>query len=161
MTSRELPWSWETIPGLVQSAGTRFADDEAIVDGDTRLTFSSLARCVRVAAGAYRAAGIEVGDRVALWAPNSARWIIAALGLLTAGGVLVPLSTRFKAVEAGEVIRRSGAKLTLVRQGFLGTDYAARARRAGVPVIDLASGFLDRGTPYAAPVRRHHRPPSE
>jgi acyl-CoA synthetase (AMP-forming)/AMP-acid ligase II len=145
--------SWETIPDLVQSAGTRFADDEAIIDGHTRLTFSSLAQRTRLAAGAYRAAGIKMGDRVALWAPNSARWIIAALGLLTAGGVLVPVSTRYKAAEAGDVISRSGARLTLVQQGFLGTDYVSCAGRPGGPSIDLASGFLDSGAPYAAPVQ--------
>jgi hypothetical protein len=44
--------------------------------------------------------GSSKGDRVAIWAPNSAEWIIAAFGLLTAGGVLVPVNTRFKADEA-------------------------------------------------------------
>jgi acyl-CoA synthetase (AMP-forming)/AMP-acid ligase II len=145
--------SRETIPDLVQSAGDRFGRDEAIADGDTRLTFADLAERARLAAGAYRAAGIGTGDRVALWAPNSARWIIAALGLLTAGGVLVPVNTRYKAAEAAEVITRSGARLTLVQQGFLGTDYAGQAAAAGTPVIDVASGFLDSGAPYAAPVR--------
>jgi len=130
----------------------RFGDDEAIADGDLHLTFSSLAQRTRLAAGACRAAGIGAGDRVALWAPNSARWIIAALGLLTAGGVLVPVSTRYKAAEGCDVISRSAARLTLVQDGFLGTDYAGWARQAGAPVIDLASGFLDSGSPYAAPV---------
>ncbi len=63
----------------------------------------------------------EKGDRVAIWAPNSAEWIIAAFGLLTAGGVLVPVNTRFKADEAADIIRRSGAKVVLVAKGFPGT----------------------------------------
>jgi len=143
----------ETIADLVQSAGDRFGPDEAIADGGTRLSFAGLAQRARLAAGAYHEAGIRPGDRVALWAPNSAQWIVAALGLLTAGGVLVPVSTRYKDAEAAEVITRSGARLTLVQQGFLGTDYAGQAAAAGTPVIDLASGFLDSGAPYAAAVR--------
>ncbi len=81
---------------------------------------------------------------------NSAEWIIAAFGLLTAGGVLVPVNTRFKTDEAADVIARSGAKAVLVEQGFLGVDHRAPG---GVPVIDLKSGFLASGTPFSRPVR--------
>jgi acyl-CoA synthetase (AMP-forming)/AMP-acid ligase II len=100
---------WDTIPEMVLSTADRFGDAEAIVDGDLRLTFAELVDKVRTAAGAYVEAGVQKGDRVAIWAPNSAEWIIAAFGLLTAGGVLVPVNTRFKAAEAEDIIRRSGA----------------------------------------------------
>ncbi|WP_328662904.1 FadD3 family acyl-CoA ligase [Nocardia salmonicida] len=137
--------TWETIPQMVLSAGDRFGDAEAIVDGPLRLSFIDLADRVRRAAGAFAAAGIEKGDRAAIWAPNSAEWIIAAFGLVTAGGVLVPINTRFKAEEAADVVRRSGAELLLVQQGFLGTDYTGPQ---GVPVIDLKSDFLASGKPF-------------
>ena len=88
---------------------------------------------------------MDKGDRVALWAPNSAEWIVAAFGLLTAGGVLVPVNTRFKTEEAGDIIARSGAKAVLVQKGFLGQDYTAPA---GIPVIDLKSDFLSSGSPF-------------
>jgi HIP---CoA ligase len=99
---------------------------------------------MRRAAGAFASAGIEKGDRVAIWAPNSAQWIIAAFGLLTAGRVLVPVNTRFKADEAADLIRRSDAKLHLVEKGFLGVDFAVPD---GVPPIDLHSGFLESRDP--------------
>ncbi|WP_063055715.1 FadD3 family acyl-CoA ligase [Nocardia salmonicida] len=137
--------TWETIPQMVLSAGDRFGDAEAIVDGPLRLSFTDLADRVRRAAGAFAAAGIEKGDRAAIWAPNSAEWIIAAFGLVTAGGVLVPINTRFKAEEAADVVRRSGAELLLVQQGFLGTNYTGPQ---GVPVIDLKSDFLASGKPF-------------
>lgn len=101
---------------MVLSAADRFGDAEAVVDGPLRITFAELADRVRVAAGAFASAGIGKGDRVAVWAPNSAEWIIAAFGLLTAGGVLVPVNTRFKADEAHDIIRRSGAKAVLVEE---------------------------------------------
>ena len=59
------------------------------------------------------ASGIERGDRVAVWAPNSLEWIVAALGVTTAGGVLVPVNTRFKGAEAAYVLARSGARVAL------------------------------------------------
>lgn len=140
---------WQTIPELVASAADRFGDSEAVVDGPLRLSFTELVARIRCAAGAFADLGIEKGDRAAIWAPNSAEWIISAFGLLTAGGVLVPVNTRFKTDEAGDIITRSGAKAVLVQQGFLGVDYTAPG---GVPVIDLKSDFLSSGAPFSRPV---------
>ena len=130
---------------MVLSAADRFGDAEAVVDGPLRLTFSQVVDQIRCAAGAFADLGIDKGERVAVWAPNSAEWIVAAFGLLAAGGVLVPVNTRFKTEEAGDVIARSGAKAVLVQKGFLGQDYIAPA---GIPVIDLKSDFLSSGSPF-------------
>jgi HIP---CoA ligase len=135
---------WQTIPEMVLSAADRFGDAEAVVDGPLRFTFVEIVERIRCAAGAFANLGIGKGERVAIWAPNSAEWIIAAFGLLTAGGVLVPVNTRFKAEEAGDIIARSGVKAVLVQKGFLGQDYTAPA---GTPVIDLKSDFLSSGSP--------------
>ncbi|VEG56865.1 long-chain-fatty-acid--CoA ligase [Mycolicibacterium aurum] len=140
---------WETLPELVASAADRFGDAEAVVDGPLRLTFDQLVNRISCAAGAFADFGIAKGDRAAVWAPNSAEWIIAAFGLITAGGVLVPVNTRFKAEEAGDIIARSGAKAVLVEQGFLGVEYEAPG---DVPVIDLKSDFLSTGRPFSRPV---------
>jgi len=94
---------------MVLSAADRFGDAEAVVDGPLRLTFNEVVERIRCAAGAFAGLGIEKGDRVAIWAPNSAEWIMAAFGLLIAGGVFFPVNTRFKAEEAADVIGRSCA----------------------------------------------------
>jgi acyl-CoA synthetase (AMP-forming)/AMP-acid ligase II len=130
---------------MVLSAADRFGDAEAVVDGPLRFTFAELVERIRCAAGAFADLGVDKGDRVAIWAPNSAEWIVAAFGLLTAGGVLVPVNTRFKTEEAGDVIARSGVKAVLVQKGFLGQDFTAPA---GIPVIDLKSDFLSSGSPF-------------
>jgi acyl-CoA synthetase (AMP-forming)/AMP-acid ligase II len=142
--------SWESIPRMVLSAADRFGDAEAVVDGPLRLTYPQLVERVRVAAGSFAEAGIAKGDRVAIWAPNSAEWIVAAFGLLTAGGVLVPVNTRFKAAEAEDVIRRSGAKAVLVQEGFLGLEYETPS---GLPRLGLKGDFLSSGSPLEREVR--------
>lgn len=136
---------WQTIAEMVLSVGDRFGDAEAVADGALRLSYVELVDRVRRAAGAFAGLGIEKGDRIAIWAPNSAHWLIAAFGAVTAGAVVVPVNTRFKADEAGDVITRSGAKVVLIEKGFLGQDFAVPA---GVPAIDLKSGFLEDGTPF-------------
>ncbi len=120
---------WGTIPGLVEDAAARFGECEALVDihgpngTTTRLTFDQLADEVAAATRAVVANGIERGDRVAIWAPNCAEWIIAALGAVAAGALLVPLNTRFKGAEAAYILRQSEARMLFTVEGFLGTDY--------------------------------------
>ena len=130
---------------MVLSAADRFGDAEAVVDGPLRLSFAEVAHRVRCAAGAFAKLGVDKGDRVAIWAPNSAHWMIAAFGVLTAGGIVVPVSTRYKQAEAADIITRSGAKAVLIEKGFLGQDFTVPA---GVPAIDLKSGFLSEGEPF-------------
>jgi acyl-CoA synthetase (AMP-forming)/AMP-acid ligase II len=136
--------TFQTIPEMVLSAADRFGDAEAVVDGPLRLTFTEVVDRIRCAAGAFADFGIDKGDRVAVWAPNSAEWMIAAFGIMTAGAVLVPVNTRFKADEAADIIVRSGAKAVMIQRGFLEQDYEAPA---GVPTIDLKSDFLASGSP--------------
>ncbi len=120
---------WGTIPGLVEDAAARFGECEALVDihgpsgSTTRLTFDQLADEVAAATRAVVANGIERGDRVAIWAPNCAEWIIAGLGAVAAGALLVPLNTRFRGAEAAYILRESGARMLFTVEGFLGTDY--------------------------------------
>ncbi len=137
--------AFQTIPEMVACAADRFGDAEAVVDGRLRLTFAEVADRVRRAAGAFANLGVDRGDRVAVWAPNSAHWMIAAFGVLTAGGVVVPVSTRYKTAEAADIITRSGAKVVLVEKGFLGQDFSTPP---GVPALDLKSGFLEDGAPF-------------
>ncbi|QRY49008.1 AMP-binding protein [Mycolicibacterium boenickei] len=152
---------WQTIPEMVLSAADRFGDTEAVVDygdnpagadGPLRLTFTQLAERIRKASGAFAEFGVDKGDRVAVWAPNSAGWIIAAFGIMAAGGVLVPVNTRFKAEEAADVVVRSGAKAVMIQNGFLGQDFTFAETDLDVPTIDLKSDFLSSGSPFTRDV---------
>jgi acyl-CoA synthetase (AMP-forming)/AMP-acid ligase II len=109
-------------------AAERFSGAEAIVDGNVRISYAQLGQEVVSSTRAAMARGIEPGDRAAIWAPNGHRWIIAALGVLGAGGVLVPLSTRFKGGEAAYALRKAGARTLFTHNGFLGQDYPAMLR---------------------------------
>jgi acyl-CoA synthetase (AMP-forming)/AMP-acid ligase II len=116
---------WGTVPRLVADAAERHPDAEALVDGGTRRTLSELAADAAELTRALMASGVERGDRVAVWAPNCAEWVVAALGSLGAGAVLVTLNTRFKGGEAAYILRASGARTLFTVQGFLGVDYPA------------------------------------
>ena len=118
---------WSTIPKLLRASAERFGDAVAIADTDrgVSLTFTELLEAANTAAKAFAASGIQADDKAAIWAPNIAEWVVAALGLQTAGGVLVPLNTRFKGREAGYVLEKSDAKMLFCTRDFLDTDYVA------------------------------------
>jgi acyl-CoA synthetase (AMP-forming)/AMP-acid ligase II len=129
--------TWPTIPAMVRAAARRYDDTEAVVDGARRVSFGDLSDLVARAASALLASGISRGDRVAIWAPNSLEWIVAALGVTTVGGVLVPVNTRFRGAEAGYVLARSNARALFTVRGFLDTDYPELLARADVALPEL------------------------
>ena len=140
-----------TIPEVVRGAAERFADHEALVDGARRWTFRQLLDDVEAVARGFLATGLEHGDRVAIWAPNSAEWMLAALGAQWVGGVVVPLNTRFKGPEAAYVIEKSGARLLFTVHGFLGIPYVEEIGRAMAhpPSTILIEGAANDGRPWA------------
>jgi len=124
-----------TIPGVAIAAAERWPDKAAVIDGDTTLSFSALAEQSRRAARAFIAAGLQPGDRFAIWAPNIHEWIWTAIGGQMAGGILVPINTRYKGVEAGDILRRSKCKMLFTVTGFLDTDYPAMLAGESLPKL--------------------------
>src|SRR5580704_13158005 len=110
---------WGSIPGLVVGAAQRFGDAEALVDGSLRVGFAGLAEMATAATRSAIGSGLAPGDRAAIWAPNIHEWIAAALGVLGAGGVLVPLNTRFKGGEAAYVLGKARARMLFTVTDFL------------------------------------------
>jgi acyl-CoA synthetase (AMP-forming)/AMP-acid ligase II len=114
-----------TIPSVVRQAADRYPESVAVVDGDLRLTFPGLLAEAEAVARGLIASGVAVGDRVAIWAPNSGIWMVASMGVYMAGAVLVPINTRYRAAEAEHVLRKSGAGMVLTVSDFGDLDYAA------------------------------------
>jgi HIP---CoA ligase len=115
----------DTTIDVVRTAARRWPDAEALVDGDVRWTFAELSARVESSTRAAMAAGLRKGDRAAIWAPNSWEWVVAALGVHGAGGMVVPMTTRYRGDEASYVLTRSGARLLFTVRDFLGVDYVS------------------------------------
>lgn len=110
---------FRSIPGLALKSAERFGQRDAVVDGDRQLSFQELSQEMLTVARALTASGVKPGDRVVLWAPNSATWITSALGILASGAWLVPVNTRFKGREAAYVLEKVDARMVMVGDGFL------------------------------------------
>lgn len=120
-----------SVPAAVLAKAAQIPNAIAIAEGEERVTYAALARQIGEAANAMLAAGIEPGDRVAIWAPNSAQWIVAALGAQAVGAAHVPINTRYKIAEAAYPLVRARPKLLIVANGFMGIDGDAAVALAG------------------------------
>jgi acyl-CoA synthetase (AMP-forming)/AMP-acid ligase II len=127
---------WASIPALARSAAERFGAKEALVDGDARLSFTELAEQAALVGRAFIDAGVEPGDRVAIWSPNIHEWVVALLGLQSAGAVLVPINTRYKGAEAAYLLQASRAKALVTVNGFLGNEYLTMLEGHELPHLE-------------------------
>ncbi|WP_280241219.1 FadD3 family acyl-CoA ligase [Nocardia abscessus] len=118
----------QTTPMALHHAARTFGDAPAVADGDVRLDWAGLLAAVQEVARALMARGVRTGDRVAMWAPNTHHWVIAALAAHYAGAALVPLNTRYVADEAADVLGRVHAKALFIAGPFLGRDRLAELR---------------------------------
>lgn len=148
-----------TIPGVVLARAREIPDKVAVVEATHRTTYSGLAQLIDGSARAMLAAGVGRGDRVAIWAPNSTRWIAATLGAQAVGAAMVPINTRYKSAEAAYPLVRTGAKILIAAPGFMGmdpqraVDLAVGDGAAPMRIIDIAADdgasswqtFLDAG----------------
>ena len=112
---------------------------------------------MRSAAGALIEAGVGAGDRVALWAPNTPEWAMASLAVLFAGGSVVPINTRYTAVEAAALVSRADCRVVLAAGELGGRSPAkeAAAMPGPITVVSLGPTAVPGLTPWGefAPVR--------
>ncbi|PXX07755.1 3-((3aS,4S,7aS)-7a-methyl-1,5-dioxo-octahydro-1H-inden-4-yl)propanoate--CoA ligase FadD3 [Mycolicibacterium moriokaense] len=133
-----------TIPQVLDRIADQFSGHDALVTAggagdpageDRRLTYGQLRYEVRRAAAAMIDMGVSAGDRVAIWSPNTWHWVVACLATTYAGGVLVPLNTRYTASEATDILARTDAPLLFASGEFLGVDKAASIDRDKLPEL--------------------------
>ncbi|CAM4513855.1 FadD3 family acyl-CoA ligase [Nocardia ninae] len=125
-----------TTPLALRHAAATFGTAPALADGAVRLDWTQLLAAVQEVARALIARGVQSGDRVAMWAPNTHHWVVAALAAHYVGASLVPLNTRYVADEAADVLRRVDARALFIAGTFLGRDRLAELR-VSAPELDI------------------------
>ncbi len=123
----------QTTPAVLDRIARELPQQPAVVSADRTLSFAGLRDEVRRAAAAMIGLGVEAGDRVAIWSPNTWHWVIACLAAQYAGAVTVPLNTRYTAAEATDILARTGAPLLVAMGEFLGTDKVSDLDRGELP----------------------------
>src|SRR6202000_3260580 len=102
---------WPSIGRMFADNATRFGDAPAIVEGETELSYRQLLAAACAGAKSLLAAGTGRGCLVAFWAPNGGRWAVMAHAVWLVGGIVVPISSRLKVLEAGPILERTEARI--------------------------------------------------
>ena len=108
----ETPLLGMTIGDALDQTAARYPTNEALIvrQQDVRYTYAELKREVDRCARALMALGIEKGQRVGIWAPNRAEWIITQLGTAKIGAILVNVNPAYRLNELGRRRTSRGAE---------------------------------------------------
>jgi fatty-acyl-CoA synthase len=143
----DTPLLGDTIGAHFERTAARFAERPALVSRqqDVRLTYAQLDAAIDAVAGGLLRAGIQSGDRVGIWAPNCAEWVLVQYATAKVGAILVNVNPAYRAHELEYVLRQSGMRLLFSASAFKTSDYAAMIAEVGSGVDTLErTVFVDR-----------------
>jgi fatty-acyl-CoA synthase len=135
----------ETIGANLERTVAAFPDGEALVERATgrRWSWRELDHDVDRLARGLIAAGIEKGDRVGIWGPNSARWTLTQYAAAKAGAILVNVNPAYRTHEFAYAMNQSGTKLLVAASSFKTSDYRAMVEETTSSGA-ITNGVLDR-----------------
>ena len=117
----------ETIGASLARTVAAYADREALVEcaSGRRWTWADLDRDVAALARGLIGAGIEAGDRVGIWGPNSAEWTLVQLATARVGAILVNVNPSYRTHEFSYAVNQSGMRMLVSATSFRTSDYRA------------------------------------
>ena len=119
-------------PGDILPATTRrYRDKTALITAERTLTYAELDDLTARAAGGLRAAGVQPGQVVSLYGPNSWQWVVAYHAILRAGAVVNPVNVMLTPPEVAFVLKDCGAAAVLAAGEQLAALRAAGVSTAG------------------------------
>ena len=123
--SARAPLLGQTIGESLNRAAARFAERDALISchQNIRLTYGALLHQVNRAARALLRLGIERGDRVGIWSPNTAQWLITQFAAAKAGAILVNINPSYRLRELEYALNQSGVKVLISARGFRNANY--------------------------------------
>ena len=140
----DTPLLGDTIGENLDAAVRRFPDRPALVDvpAGRRWSYAELAADVDALALGLLAAGITVGDRVGIWAPNCAEWVLTQYATAKIGAILVNINPAYRTSELEFVLNQSAARLLVAAQRLKTSDYAAMIAEVRPRCADLQQVVL-------------------
>ena len=126
-----------TIPQLVKTQAEKLTSKSALISESETISFGDLDIFSTNIASHLIEHGILPGDRAAIWAPNMNEWVLAAIAIHKAGGVVVPINTRMKGKEAAYILNNSEAKILFSVKKFLGIDFFELLENEDLPYLKM------------------------
>ena len=115
----------KSIGELFDENASRFADNEALVSRHQglRFTYQQLSAKVDELAIALLGFGIKKGNRVGIWSPNNAEWVLTQFATAKVGAILVNINPAYRVSELEYALNQSGVSLLITAKQFKTSDY--------------------------------------
>jgi len=128
------PLSEDTVHALLASAAQRWPQREAavFVEQSLRWTWAELLQQVEWAAAGFLALGVKTGDRVGMWSPNRAEWLVTQFATARIGAILVNINPAYRLSELEYTLNKAGVGVLVSAAAFKSSDYLAMLQTLGV-----------------------------
>src|SRR5262245_56866989 len=119
------PLIGQTIGDNLEATVAQYADNEALVVAHqgVRLTYAQLNEQVDLVARGLLAMGLQKGDRVGIWSPNHAEWVLTQFATAKIGVILVNINPAYRTHEVEYALRQSGCRMVVAATDFKTSDY--------------------------------------
>ncbi|PWW65725.1 AMP-binding protein [Actinokineospora spheciospongiae] len=123
----DVPLLGDTIGADLDRTVAAHGGREALVDRGTgrRWTYAEFARDVNAVAHGLLGLGVGKGDRVGIWAPNCAEWVLTQYATAKVGAILVNINPAYRVHELQYVLNQAGIRTLVAAESFKTSDYAA------------------------------------
>ncbi|HET9710288.1 MAG TPA: AMP-binding protein [Pyrinomonadaceae bacterium] len=140
----DVPLIGETIGDLFDRVTEKIPDNEALVSchQGLRYTYRQLQAACDLLARGLMACGIQKGERVGIWSPNYAEWVITQFATAKIGAIMVNVNPAYRVHELEYALRQSGCRALIVAPPYKTTDFAALLREVCPELEDSAPGRL-------------------
>jgi fatty-acyl-CoA synthase len=133
------PLLGETIGDSLRRIAAAHGDSEALVDVPTgrRWTYAQLDAATDAVARGLIASGVATGDRVGIWAPNCAEWVLLQYGSAKMGAILVNINPAYRSHELGYVLKQASISVLVSAESFKTSDYRGMIEEVRDGLSDL------------------------
>jgi fatty-acyl-CoA synthase len=140
----ETPLIGETIGTAFDGAVGRYGDHHALSvrQQGVRWTYRELGERVDALAAGFLALGFEPGDRVAIWAPNCAEWVVTQFATAKAGLILVNINPAYRLAELEYALNKVGVRGIVTATAFKTSDYTGMLNTLAPELAGSAPGRL-------------------
>jgi fatty-acyl-CoA synthase len=137
----------QTIGQNLKQTAERFPDNDALVcvEQNYRATYREFYNQTTVVAKALLAKGITKGERVGIWSPNRAEWVLLQYATARIGVILVNINPAYRSSELEYVLNQSGIKMLVSALSFRGADYKQMTEEVAANCPELQEAiYLDK-----------------
>ena len=136
----DVPLIGETIGVYFDKAAARWGERDALIvrQQNVRWSYGELQRRIDAFAAGLLALGLEPGDRIGIWSPNNAEWVVTQFATAKAGLILVNINPAYRLSELDYALNKVSCKALVTSDHFKTSDYVGMLRELA-PEIDRSS----------------------